>query len=1832
MQDCGTVRINAWKPRFTGSINRRREGLLLLLCFLLGTKVSYSASLAQSAGTTFSATAVGTSSQPVTVTLVPGITGSAGAVAALSSGVANQDFAIADPGTCGAGALVSGVSCTVSVTFAPRYPGVRHGAVVVLSPDGTQVMATASLSGVGEGSLPVLVPGEINTVAGVSGQWVYQKDGIAATSAPVFLPTGLAIDGAGNLYLCDTSNNRIRRVEASTGLISTVAGNGTSGSSGDNGAATDAELSGPSGLILDGAGNLFIADSGNNVIRRVDAVTKLITTVAGQIGSSGYAGDDGLATHATLRSPDGLALTPGGDLVIADTGNAAVRLLTFSNQKIQTIAGMGVQGYNGDGPAAARWLNEPRGVAVRSDGAVAIADFANQCVRLVDTNGNMSTIAGTAGQRSFSGDGGAATSATLNQPAAVAFDPAGDLLIADAGNNRVRGVYGSPGIITTLSGNSSEGSAGDAGPANSATLYGPYEIVFDAQGNLWISDMFNNRVREISGSTLNINYATMKVGKVSTSILETMYNAGNSALTLGSPVLSQAALDPGTTTCGQSTLASMAFCNMGVQFAPTQVGSNVSGSIHWPSNAPNVTPVDNLNGQVLSVEPTSVALLANTNPGLLGQPVTLKATVSSASASLTGTVTFNEGSSAWCAGVPVSANGTAACQIPSLSLGSHTFTANYSGDDEDAASTSPSYIEIIKQQPALALAASTSPAVVTSNVTLTLTAADQTGTPTGTAVLYDGTVILATVTLNSTGTATWSTQNLSVGTHSLSAQYSGDSANASATSNIVSEQIIQASTVTVLSSSSSNATVGSPVTLSASVVSSNGPAPTGSVEFTDGSNAGAAVLGSAPLSANGTASITISSLSPGTHSPVAIYGGDTNDAPSNSSSLTETIQQIGTVTTVGSDANPINAKATLHLNAAVAIAPGATADGSLAGNVTFSDGSAVLGTAPISPAGQATLAIGTLSVGQHVILATFDGSTNYAISHSVTLNQAVQQTSTQVTLSSASTTTLMGKPAAFTASVTSSTGVPTGSVIFLSGSAQLGTVAVGNDGTASFSTTQLTPGAHTITVAYAGDSNYLASTSTGVQQTVQLAAPTLTLSAPASAVDAGTTVQLTAAFSTPGITPTGTISLLDGTMVIGTDTISAAGSFTFTTSQLAIGPHTFTARYSGDSNNTTVTSAPIAVAVQQARSATALTTSANPSTQGNPLTLTATVTSDSPNSSGSVSFLDGSTVLGTVALAANGNASLSTSTLALGTHTLTATYAGDTDHTSSSSIAVSELVVRSSAITFTSNDNPSASGQSVTFTTQISGSGEVVPTGTATFRDNGALLATVPLSGSSAASFTTNALSVGTHMVTVSYSGDSNFAATGAQLTQTVVNASTQVALTGSMNPATYDQPLSLTATVSSNGGPATGTVTFTESGTSIGSAQLDANGIALLTLSTLRPGQHSIVANFAGDGKASPSVSVPLALVVKQTTGISVNANNNPAQTLSSITFTAAVTNAGAASATGNVIFTDGTTTLGTTQLDGTGHATITLAQMSAGTHSIEATYTGDGASFASTSPAYTETVQPRSTSTTVTGSSTDANNQQQITLIAVVKGEGPVASTGTVTFTSGSLTLGSASVDDTGVATITVVFEQTSEQVAASYAGDASYAPSHSTATNITAGQAPQFTLAVSSLSVALVTKQHTTIGITVGSVKSFSDKIVLGCLGLPTAATCTFNTSQLTLAPDGTATASLIIDTGDPLGAGSGTSASLSWRSGGTLMCVLPFGLLTFLLGRKERNLARGKLGKLLIFTVALAFSFGVTGCSGLSTSSTPPGTYTFKIVGTGQGSSTTQAQTVTLVVTQ
>jgi sugar lactone lactonase YvrE len=326
----------------------------------------------------------------------------------------------------------------------------------------------------------------VQTLAG-NGTAGYSGDNGPATSAEVSDPFGVAADSAGNVYIADYGNNRIRKV-SSNGTIATVAGNGTQGYSGDNGAATSAELHLPIGVAVDSAGNLYIADTYNQRVRKVSNGT--ITTVAGN-GTAGYSGDNGPATSAELDYPWAVAVDSAGNLYIADYGNNRIRKVS-SNGTITTVAGDGTAGYKGDnGPATSAELYEPYGVAVDSSGNLYVADYGNNRIREV-SGGEITTVAGN-GTAGYGGDNGAATGAELHSPRGVAMDSAGNLYIADGGNQRIREV--SSGVIVTVAGSGTPGYSGDNGPATSAELYDPTGVATGSGGDVYIADLANSRIR-----------------------------------------------------------------------------------------------------------------------------------------------------------------------------------------------------------------------------------------------------------------------------------------------------------------------------------------------------------------------------------------------------------------------------------------------------------------------------------------------------------------------------------------------------------------------------------------------------------------------------------------------------------------------------------------------------------------------------------------------------------------------------------------------------------------------------------------------------------------------------------------------------------------------------------------------------------------------------------------------------------------------------------------------------------------------------------------------------------------------------------------------------------------------------------------------------------------------------------------------------------------------------------------------------------------------------------------------------------------------------------------
>ncbi len=362
----------------------------------------------------------------------------------------------------------------------------------------------------------ISIPGTITTVAG-DGRNEFVGDGGLATRTGLKNPAGVFVDRGGSIYITDTFNYRIRKVDQ-LGVISTVVGSGGTTFSGDGGPAMWAGLVIPSSVFLDAVGNMYIA--GINRIRRVDAVTGVIGTVAGN-GTYSYSGDGGPATVAGIWGPSGVFLDKMGSLYFADSGNNRIRKVDGTTGIITTIAGRGTSGYSGDGgPAVAASLNSPRGVFVDSSLSVFIADTNNHRIRFINgITGIITTVAGS-GIPEIHGDGGPATEAGFALPGSIFLDSENRLFIADTWHHQIR-MVDRTGIIRTVvaTNDTTAGYGGDGGPASEAKLRAPTGVFIDGSGNLFIADSQNNRVRVVKGIAAP---TILETGSVSPAVSDTI--------------------------------------------------------------------------------------------------------------------------------------------------------------------------------------------------------------------------------------------------------------------------------------------------------------------------------------------------------------------------------------------------------------------------------------------------------------------------------------------------------------------------------------------------------------------------------------------------------------------------------------------------------------------------------------------------------------------------------------------------------------------------------------------------------------------------------------------------------------------------------------------------------------------------------------------------------------------------------------------------------------------------------------------------------------------------------------------------------------------------------------------------------------------------------------------------------------------------------------------------------------------------------------------------------------------------------------------------------------
>jgi hypothetical protein len=634
----------------------------------------------------------------------------------------------------------------------------------------------------------------------------------------------------------------------------------------------------------------------------------------------------------------------------------------------------------------------------------------------------------------------------------------------------------------------------------------------------------------------------------------------------------------------------------------------------------------------------------------------------------------------------------------------------------------------------------------------------------------------------------------------------------------------------------------------------------------------------------------------------------------------------------------------------------------------------LLGTATVSSK-KATLKTTSVPVGSQAVTAVYSGDANYAPSTSAVLTQTVNQDSTTSTVKSSANPSVYGQAITYTATVKAASpgsGSPTGSVTFYDGTSSLGSGTL--DGTtATLLTTFFKVGAQSITAVYSGDSNFTTSTSAALTQTVNQDGSTTAIVSSVNPSVYGQPVTFTATVSanSPGSgTPTGPVTFSYGSTTLGTVTLTGGSASFTTTSPMPVGGPTIKASYSGDTNFKASTGT-LAQTVNQDGTTTALVSSANPSVYGQSVTFTATVTANAPGSgtpTGSVTFTNGSTTLGTVALS-GGTASYSTAKLATGLDAITATYDGSTSFIISGASLNQTVDQDASSATVSSSLNPSVYGQSVTFTALVSAAapGSGTPTGTVTFMEGSTALGAATLNASGKATLKTSSLPAGSDSITVVYSGDTNFVtSTSPVLSQTVSQDATTTKLTSSGASSVYGQSVTFTATVSANSpgsGTPTGTVTFMNGSTTLGTGTLSA-GVATFSISTLAVGSNSITGVYSGDPNFTTGTSSALTQTVKQaSTTTSVVSSANPSTAGQAVTFTATVSpvSPGSGTPTGTATFMDGSSTLGTVTLSG-GIAGFTTSSLAVGSDSIKVVYSGDSNFKTSTSSVLTQVVQSSS------------------------------------------------------------------------------------------------------------------------------------------------------------------------------------------------------------------------------------------------------------------------------
>ena len=1259
----------------------------------------------------------------------------------------------------------------------------------------------------------------------------------------------------------------------------------------------------------------------------------------------------------------------------------------------------------------------------------------------------------------------------------------------------------------------------------------------------------------------------------------------------------------GTLSSGTATLTTTATTLAGGSHSIT---ATYGGSSNYSSS----TTSSALTQAVNKATPT-LALVATPSTAVTGQAISLAATVSSAISTPTGTVTFYNGASSLGSSALVS--GAATGSFTTGGPGTYTLQVAYSGNVSFLTGTNATATVTTSKANTSVTVASIVPASPYAGQSATITAtvavtAPGSGSPSGTVTFYDNGTSIGTAPPSGGGSAML-TVSFGQGSHSITAQYAGDSSfNGSALSGATALTVNKLATTTTLAANINPSAYGQSVTLTAGVSSTTGT-PTGTVTFYDGGSS----IGTGTLS-SGSASLTVASLGVGAHTLTAGYGGATSYATSTSGIVPQTVNKAASSVSVGSSLQTSTYGVAVTFTATVSDGAYGYATPS-GGTVTFySDGTSI-GTGTLS-AGTASLSTSALTAGVHDLTAGFGGNTSYLASSSAAgaLLQSVGKATPTVALVASPTTVVTGQSVGLTGTVSSSVSTPTGTVTFSNGGTSLGSGTL-SSGSASGTFVPAVAGSPTIHATYSGDANFLAGTDGTAGVTVNKASTTATVASisPASPYPSqSATITATVAVTSPGSgSPSGTVTFFDNGTSIGTGALSG-GSATLSTS-FASGLHSITAQYGGDSSyNGSAASSPSSFTSNKLTTTTTLAANINPSVYGQGVTLTAGVSSGTGTPTGTVTFYDGGTSLGTGTLS-SGSATLTVASLTVGTHTtLTASYGGTGTYATSTSSNLSQTVNKAaSSVSVGSSLQTSTYGVGVTFTATVSdGSyGYATPSGgTVTFYSDGTSIGSGTLSAGTA-SFATSALTAGVHDITAAFGGNTSYlsssSAAGALL-QSVGKATPTVALVAAPSTVVTGQSVGLTATVSSSVSTPTGTVTFSNGGTSLGSGTLS-SGTTSGTFVPATAGGVTLHATYSGNGNflagTDGTASVTVNKASTTTTVVSVSPASPYAGQSTTITAAVTVVSPGSGSPSGTVTFLDNGTSIGTGTLS-SGSATLSTS-FGTGSHSITAQYGGDtGYNGSTTGSPSSFTTNKLTTTTTL---ATDINPSvfgQGVKLTAGVS-SGTGTPTGTVTFYDGGSSIGTGTLSS-GSASLTVAsLAVGTRTLTASYGGTASYATSSSGSVSQTVNKAASSVSVGSSL-------QTSTYGVAVtftatvsdgsygyatpsgGTVTFYSDGASIGT-GTLSSGTATFTTSALSAG---------VHDVTAGFGGNSGYLASTS--TAGALLQVVDKATATVS----------------LVATASPVFGQPVTLTGTVSSNAgTPTGTLAFSVDGSALGSPTT-----------